>query len=163
MAESPIRRNLARGGWERVDAVRYKDDAGDAGGAPFRSITRRVLFDEHDLHCELRYFEIAPGGWSTLERHEHAHAVMILRGQGRCLVGERVHTIREHDLVCVPSKAWHQFRAADDAPLGFLCLVNRDRDRPQLPAESELAALRQIPEVCAFIRTGEDTGETPDA
>ncbi len=160
MAESPIRRSLARGEWEHVDAMRYKDDA---GAATFRSITRRVLFGDHDLHCELRYFEIAPGGWSTLERHEHAHAVMVLRGRGRCLVGDRVHRIAEHDLVHVPPKAWHQFRAADDAPLGFLCLVNRDRDRPQLPDESELAALRRLPEVDAFIRTGRDTGVTPDA
>ena len=27
------------------------------------------------------------GGYSTLERHQHAHAVMILRGSGRVLVG----------------------------------------------------------------------------
>lgn len=159
MTDTPIRRSLAGGGWEHVETLRYKDP--DA--APYRSITRRVLFGEDDLHCELRYFEIAPGGWSTLERHEHAHAVMVLRGHGRCLVGDAVHRIGEHDLVRVPPKAWHQFRADDDTPLGFLCLVNRERDRPQLPNDEELASLRRIPSVDAFIRTGQDTGETPDA
>ena len=60
---------------------------------------------------ELRYFEIAPGGYSTLERHEHVHAVMILRGQGRCLVGGEVRSVAPLDLVSVPPMTWHQFRA----------------------------------------------------
>ena len=38
------------------------------------------LFHDDALACELRYFEIAPGGHSTLERHDHLHSVMIIRG-----------------------------------------------------------------------------------
>ena len=56
----------------------YKED----GAAPFNSISRQVLFSESSIGCELRYFEMAPGGHSTLERHEHTHAVMVLRGHG---------------------------------------------------------------------------------
>jgi hypothetical protein len=47
---------------------------------------------------------------------------------------------------------WHQFRAAEDAPLGFLCLVAADRDRPQLPDADDLVALRQNTKVGDFIR-----------
>jgi hypothetical protein len=47
--------------------------------------------------------------------------------------------------------AWHQFRAAADAPLGFLCMVDVARDRPQLPTEAELAALRRDPAIAAFL------------
>ncbi len=160
MADSPIRRRLPEDrGWERVEITRYKE----AGSAPFRDITRQLLFDEAGLQCELRYFEIAPGGYSTLERHRHAHAVLILVGRGRCLIGDTVHEVGEHDLVGVPSHAWHQFRADEHAPLGFLCMVNRDRDRPELPGRDELERLRRVPEVAAFIRVGDDTGETPDA
>jgi hypothetical protein len=36
---------------------------------------------------------------------------------------------------------WHQFRAAPDSPLGFLCLVAADRDRPQLPTPAEAERL----------------------
>jgi hypothetical protein len=43
--------------------------------------------------------------------------------------------------VSVPPMTWHQFRAAEGEPLGFLCLVSTDRDRPQLPTEQELQAL----------------------
>jgi len=36
---------------------------------------------------------------------------------------------------------WHQFHAAPDEPLGFLCLVTTERDRPQLPASHEIEAI----------------------
>ena len=55
-------------------------------------------------------------------------------------MGDEVFDLEEHDLVHVPPMTWHQFRAADDAPLGFLCMVNVDRDRPQLPDDTDLAA-----------------------
>jgi mannose-6-phosphate isomerase-like protein (cupin superfamily) len=119
--------------WEQVDVLAYKQDA----AAPFKDVTRQVLFDGSDLPTQLRYFEVAPGGWTTLERHEHVHAVMVIRGRGECLVGEQAHEIGLHDLVNVPPMTWHQFHAAADEPLGFLCLVCTERDRPQLPAAGE--------------------------
>jgi quercetin dioxygenase-like cupin family protein len=147
MRDTTVRK--ARDGfhWDQVETLHYKDE----GSAPFRDVTRQVLFADAAGGAEWRYFEVAPGGWSTLERHEHTHAVMVLRGHGRCLVGERVYEIAERDLVEVPPMTWHQFRAAPDAPLGFLCLVSRERDRPQLPDEQTLARLRSLPEVAAFL------------
>ena len=133
--------------WEEVEHRPYKEE----GSAPFSAISRQVLFDEQTLPCELRYFEMQAGGYSTLERHHHTHAVMILRGHGRCLVGNHVHEVSTFDLVTIPAWTWHQFRAPADEPLGFLCMVNRERDRPQLPGESDLAALRAFPEVAAFL------------
>jgi hypothetical protein len=41
--------------WRNVDLLAYKED----GTAPFKAITRQVLFAEPDLACELRYFEMA--------------------------------------------------------------------------------------------------------
>ena len=135
-------------GWDGVDVLAYKE----AGGAPFRAVTRQVLFEEAEQGCQLRYFEVAPGGHTTLERHEHVHAVLVLRGRGAALIGDEVREIGEHDLCRVPPMTWHQFRAAVDAPLGFLCLVNAERDRPQLPSDADLAALRSDPAVAAFLR-----------
>ena len=96
-----------------------------------------------DHATELRYFEIAAGGYSTLERHEHTHAVLILRGSGSVQIGSEVHALGEHDLVTVDPLTWHQFRAAPDSALGFLCLVARERDRPQLPGPYDMATLAQ--------------------
>ena len=134
-------------GWAGVDRLAYKEE----GSAPFHAITRQLLFADPALDCELRYFEVAPGGHSTLERHRHVHAVMILRGWGRCLLGAAVHAITAHDLITVPPLTWHQFRAGSALPMGFLCMVNAERDKPQLPGPADLAALRAEPAVAAFL------------
>jgi mannose-6-phosphate isomerase-like protein (cupin superfamily) len=139
-----IRRHTGNFHWEAVNVLAYKQD----GSAPFRDVTRQVLFDSSDPPAQLRYFEVSPGGWTTLERHRHVHAVMVIRGHGQCLVGDKAHDIGMHDLVSVPPMTWHQFRAAADAPLGFLCLVAADRDRPELPGVEQAAAL------CAPIAAG---------
>jgi quercetin dioxygenase-like cupin family protein len=134
--------------WEGVALLPYKEDE----RALFKTITRQVLFADPRMQAELRYFEVAPGGFSTLERHEHMHAVLILRGRGHCLVGGEVRALETRDLVTVPPLTWHQFRATRDEPLGFLCMVNAERDKPRLPAEDDLACLRQDPKVAAFLR-----------
>jgi len=133
--------------WAGVEPQPYKTE----GDAPFRAVERHTLFADPALPAHLRYFEIGPGGYSTLERHAHRHSVMILRGRGRCLVGETIFDVAAHDLVSTPPWAWHQFRAAPDEPLGFLCLVDAARDRPQTPSAEELAALRADPTVAAFL------------
>jgi mannose-6-phosphate isomerase-like protein (cupin superfamily) len=135
--------------WENVPVLAYKE----GGGTHFRGVTRQVLFDDGDPGgTQLRYFEIAPGGHSTLERHDHAHSVMILRGMGQALVGHEIHSLETNDLIRVPPQTWHQFRATTDEPLGFLCLVRSERDKPQHPTAGELAALRADGRIGSFVR-----------
>jgi mannose-6-phosphate isomerase-like protein (cupin superfamily) len=133
--------------WEKVELRPYKEDE----RALFKAVTRQVLFSDPELAGELRYFEVAPGGFSTLERHRHMHGVMVLRGAGSCLVGKEVRDINLHDLVMVPPWTWHQFRAARAEPLGFLCMVDAKRDKPVLPTAAELAQLRADAKVLAFL------------
>ncbi len=147
MTDSPIRR-FQGFRWDDVELMRYKQE----GSAPFRDITRQILFEDPHLACELRYFEVAADGYSTLERHQHMHAVMVLRGFGQCLVGQAVHDIGPKDLVEIPPMTWHQFRATKGEPLGFLCLVNCERDKPQLPDAQELEQLRRNAVIASFIR-----------
>src|SRR5262249_19636068 len=78
--ERTIHRKAKDYRWEGVEELPYKEDE----RALFKSITRQVLFSDPELHSELRYFEMAPGGFSSLERHRHMHAVLILRGRGHC-------------------------------------------------------------------------------
>jgi mannose-6-phosphate isomerase-like protein (cupin superfamily) len=134
--------------WQGVEVKPYKSE-----GSHFSGITRQVLFSGGEgLGCELRYFEVAPGGWSSLERHHHAHAVMVVRGSARVLVGDRLVEARTHDLVRVPPLTWHQFQTSGDEPLGFLCMVDCDRDMPERPDPAALAALRADPALAAFIK-----------
>jgi S-methyl-1-thioxylulose 5-phosphate methylthiotransferase len=146
--ETEIHRKAKGYRWEGVEERPYKED----GRALFKSITRQVLFADPQLEGELRYFEMAPGGFSTLERHEHMHAVLILRGRGHCLVGDEVRAVETRDLVTVPAMTWHQFRATQGESLGFLCMVNAARDKPQLPSPEDLAKLQRNAKIAAFLR-----------
>jgi len=138
MANQPlVRKHSGDFHWEGVDVLAYKQE----GSAPFKDVTRQVLFDSAEPAAQLRYFEVAAGGHTTLERHEHVHSVMVIRGRGQCLVGDQAYELGANDLVAVPPMTWHQFRAAPDSPLGFLCLVAAQRDRPQLPAAGEIEAI----------------------
>ena len=143
----PLRPAAGPGRWQDVELLAYKQDA----EAPFRDVTRQVLFADSKLGCEWRYFEVGAGGHSTLERHGHVHAVMIHRGRGQCLVGDQVSDVGVGDLVFIPSHSWHQFRANAGEPLGFLCLVNAARDRPQLPDAEQLSQLRANPAIARFL------------
>jgi len=134
--------------WEGVDHKPYKED----GRELFRDISRQTLFSRPDLAGELRYFEVLPGGFSTLERHQHVHAVLVLRGAGRALVGTEVFELCEHDLITVPPMTWHQFRAGPNASLGFLCMVDAVRDKPQVPSDDERAALLAHPHIAEFLK-----------
>jgi quercetin dioxygenase-like cupin family protein len=146
--DNPLIRSFAEDfSWDCVGRMPYKEE----GAAPFKAIARQILFDNPDLACELRYFEMAPGGHSTLERHGHVHAVMILRGRGHCLLGNAVHAVKPYDLVTIPPWTWHQFRATEGEAFGFLCMVNATRDRPQLPSAEELRLLRADPGIASFL------------
>jgi mannose-6-phosphate isomerase-like protein (cupin superfamily) len=134
--------------WEGIPVSAYKP-----GGTHFAGITRQLLFDGGErLGCQLRYFEIQSQGYSSLERHQHEHAIMIIRGRGHALVGDRIMELGTHDLVRVPPFTWHQFRATGPEPLGFLCMVDCARDVPERPDDTALAQLRVDPAIAEFVR-----------
>jgi len=59
--------------------------------------------------------------------------------------------VQAFDLVTIPAWTWHQFRATEGEAFGFLCMVNAERDKPQLPTEQELAELKSHPDIAAFL------------
>lgn len=138
--------------WDGVPVHEYKTE-----GTEFRGVTRQTLLggggSDPALAFETRYFEVEPGGYSSLETHEHPHSVVVIRGRGEVVLGDRVETVAPFDCVYVAPGTFHQFHATADEPLGFLCMVDRDRDRPRLPDDDELARLRESPEVARRIRT----------
>lgn len=134
--------------WGNVPLLKYKEEDGT-----FRSIHRQVLScGAPDLPCEMRYFEIAPNGHSTLESHEHTHLVMIIRGRGNVLIGKKIHEVKAFDVLSITSHEWHQFQTSGDEPFGFICIVNNERDRPHRPTPEELEELRKDPVISSFIR-----------
>lgn len=136
------------GRWRGVDVMPYKPT-----GTHFQAISRQLLFGgDQDLPVEIRYFEIDPGGYSTLERHQHTHWVMVLDGSGRALLGSEIVPLQMHDVVRIPAWTWHQFRADESHGIGILCVVAADRDRPTRPTSEDIACLMAAPEVAEFIR-----------
>ena len=76
----------------------YKESEGKRRGMGWRGLTRHTLVPGGSVAAgfEQRYFEIEPGGYSSLEKHEHVHVVVTLRGEGRVLVGDRVVELGPH-------------------------------------------------------------------
>ncbi len=117
--------------WIGRETHAYKDDE----ALPFRGMKRVELVGRHGERTafNLRYFEVAPGGWSSLEKHLHAHAVIAARGRGVLVMGERRVELKAHDVAYIASMTVHQLRNESDQPFGFYCIVDRHRDRPMPP------------------------------
>ena len=101
----------------------------------WKGVSRRVFVGEtgESTQFHLRYFEIEQGGYTTLEQHEHEHAVVVMRGQGCAIVGCKEIPMKFGDVIYVSPNDAHQFRNDDSLePFGFLCVVNAIRDRPRL-------------------------------
>jgi ribulose-bisphosphate carboxylase large chain len=115
--------------WQGVPVADYKSPADHWAG-----VSRMVLVGDagEKTRFQLRYFEIAPGGFSSFERHEHEHAVVVLRGRGEVQLGSAVHPVGFGDTVYVAPNEPHQLRNSGDEPFGFLCVVDAERDAPVL-------------------------------
>lgn len=124
--------------WTGVPPRPYK--APSDGRPAWRGVERFVLVGAagEPTAFHLRYFEIAPRGFSSFEQHHHAHAVLIVRGRGRVRVGNAVHRVGPMDFIFIPPDVPHQFRAGRER-FGFLCPVDARRDPPR-PAQPAAAA-----------------------
>lgn len=113
-----VRRRRDDGGWNGVVPRVYGTGA-----------ERHVLVGAADgaRQVELRYFRIPVGGASVRERHSHEHAIVILHGRARVLLGDAVHDAGPGDAVFVASDEEHQLRVVGDEPLGFVCTALVDR------------------------------------
>lgn len=119
----------------------------------FRGVARHTLAAGQELPAafELRYFELEPGGYSSLAKHRHAHFVVALRGNGRALVGADVIDMEPFDAVYVAPQTPHRWMNSGQRPFGFLCPVDSSRDRPQPLDETEWQALRANPVTAPYV------------
>jgi ribulose-bisphosphate carboxylase large chain len=113
--------------WEGAPVTEYKQAADHHCGV-VRTVLAGASGEQTAFH--VRYFEIAPGGFSTLERHGHEHVVVVLRGRGEVRLGEDTHTLTFGDAVYIAPDEVHQLRNPSSEPFGFLCMVDARRDAP---------------------------------
>jgi quercetin dioxygenase-like cupin family protein len=94
-----------------------------------RGVKRAVLVSDQDgaPNFAMRIFKIEPGGYTPWHQHAWEHEVYIVGGHG-WLKGEAGELeLLPGASVFVPGGEMHQFRAADDTTLDFLCMI------PKLP------------------------------
>jgi quercetin dioxygenase-like cupin family protein len=123
--------------WDGVNVAEYKQPADHWCG-----IARLMLIGDRGENTafHLRYFEIAPGGFSSLEHHAHEHAVVVLRGRGQVQLGGAIHDVTFGDTIYVAPHEVHQLRNPSDTDVfGFLCIVDSERDAPTLVQTGETA------------------------
>jgi quercetin dioxygenase-like cupin family protein len=140
--------------WAGVDEEIYKPAApGFERGFGWKGVSRHTLARPPAVPAafETRYFELAPDGYSSLEKHLHVHFVIALRGSGRALIGESVHELSPFDALYVPPFAPHRWVNAGAEPFGFLCTVDGGRDRPRALDDEEWERLRADPSTAPFV------------
>ena len=91
--------------WSGVPVEAYKQD-----GSTFKGVSRVELIGKRGESAaqHTRYFECAPGGFSTLERHEHQHTVVVIRGQGEAQLGPEIVPLSFGDVVYTAPNHAHQ-------------------------------------------------------
>ncbi len=125
--QNNVIRALARG-WEGIAVEGYRPGA--PAGVERHTILGKRKSDpgESGPRLEVRYFELAPGAATRLEKHEHEHFVIVKAGLGHAIVGESLAEISPNDVVYVGPFQPHQFLNRGDEPFGFFCIVDAARD-----------------------------------
>jgi quercetin dioxygenase-like cupin family protein len=133
--------------WKDVFEKPYKTNDNS-----FLNVKRFEIVKGKDV--EFRYFEIEKGGYSSLERHEHEHIVMFIKGRGIVLIENEIYEFEPFDIVYIPSFKAHRFVAKYE-DIGFICVVKKDRDKPQKLNEEEIKALiEKNPNLKEFLKFG---------
>lgn len=122
-------RHIGNFTWRGVTDQPYKAD-----GTEWSDVMRRVLIGARgeSTRFHVRYFEIAPGGRSSLEQHRHEHVVICVRGEGMMLSGKKRKKLKFMDTAYIAPETVHRLSNPFQEPFGFLCIVNARRDRPRV-------------------------------
>ncbi len=120
--------------WEGVQTKSYKSPDNSWLG-----VLRNEIIKTDEIHY--RYFEIQKGGYSTLEKHEHPHIVMALRGRGTVVAGAEIYEMAPFDVIHIPPWKPHQLLANRGDVFGFICVVPAKRDRPRKLTRQEVEEL----------------------
>jgi quercetin dioxygenase-like cupin family protein len=129
--------------WSGIEPKGYRAGESDAPGQGYRGVTKHVISGDRGEPSafEVRYYEVEPGGFTRLEKHQHVHSVTVVRGGGYSIVGDELHPLNAFDHIYVGPMTFHQFVNDREEPLGFICVVDAQRDRPQPATEAEFASL----------------------
>lgn len=76
----------------------------------------------------MRQFVVDAGGNTPRHSHDYEHEVFVVSGRGTIFLDGEVQPIRGGDAIYVPADEEHQFKAGENEPLRFLCMVPMSRN-----------------------------------
>jgi len=115
--------------WKGVKLEQYKTPSQDWA----RVIRQTVIgTGSETTKFHLRYFEVAPRGFTSFEIHSHEHVIIGIRGKGLCILGDKKYPLGFLDVLYIEPDMPHQLRNPFEEPFGFFCIVNARRDRPKV-------------------------------
>jgi quercetin dioxygenase-like cupin family protein len=135
--------------WSGVQPQQYKLSSDD-----WADVVRHVIVGNRgeETKFHVRYFEIAPGGYTSLEKHQHAHVVIGVRGKAKMIAGIECYELNFLDTIYIAPNTPHQLVNDADEPFGFFCLVDAERDRPQPLDQEELERIKASPRAGRIVR-----------
>ena len=140
--------------WETVPKIAYKEQDGNT---TFCHVDRQNIISSKDgVDFDVRYFECGRGGYTTLEKHQHTHIVMVARGHGKVIIGDNIYNADPFDYFVIPEWHPHQLINTQDVPFGFFCSVNSKRDKFVLLTKEETGRLMENKEIKDNIKISED-------
>ncbi len=91
--------------WKGVRVREYKSE-----GLDWHKIARQTLIGTggESTKFHLRYFEIAPDGYSSFEKHKHEHVVIGVRGKGKARINRRNIDLNFMDVLYIKPDETHR-------------------------------------------------------
>ena len=101
------------------------DEPVEMEGAEGVTVRWLLAADQGASNFHMRRFTVAAGGQTPRHSHPFEHEVYVLEGRGEVWDGPAGtwRALKPHDVVLAPADEEHQFRAAADQALVFLCLI----------------------------------------
>ncbi len=115
--------------WKGVKPSVYKEGS----GGDWTQVARHPLvagLSGEQTKFHLRYFEVSPGGYTSLETHRHEHVVVVVKGRGKVRLGRRTRELGYMDIAYIGPMEPHRLFNPYEEPFGFFCIVDALRDRP---------------------------------
>lgn len=90
-----------------------------------KDVSIRWLITKSDgaKNFAMRFFEIAPGGYSPWHNHEWEHEMFILEGEGVAVKADGEIPFKPGDAFFIEPGEQHNFKNTGNKPLRFLCLI----------------------------------------
>lgn len=110
--------------------LRHQDRAAAEEVAAGQGTRRQVLIGRDEgPSFHMRRFIMEPGGGMPRHTNEVEHQQYVLRGRAAVGLGEEVHPVRPGDVLLIPARTPHWYRAEGDEPFEFLCMVPNREDQ----------------------------------